>query len=233
MRERSLDQAVVAIVGASGGLGSRLAHLLAERGAELILAGPHSDRLKALADGLGTSNTRIAQCDLRDPDAGDAIAREASNLGRLDGLINAAGVVAFGPLLETPDELIEELFLTNTLGPLWLMKRLVPQLSASKGFIVNISAIVAETPLANMAVYSASKAGLTGADAALSRELRRIGVTVCDVRPPHTETGLADHPIGGRAPKLSGGLSPDAVARIIIESIEKGVTDVPASAFSF
>jgi NAD(P)-dependent dehydrogenase (short-subunit alcohol dehydrogenase family) len=105
--------------------------------------------------------------------------------------------VAFGSLIDTPDEIIEELFLTNVLGPLWMIKRVAPMLAASKGFLVNISAVVAELPMANMAAYSASKAALTAADIALTRELRRSGITVCDVRPPHTETDLAKHPIAG------------------------------------
>lgn len=228
---RSLDGAVVAIVGASGGLGSSLARLLAQRGAELVLAGPHAERLRVLAAELASSNTKIVTCDLRDARCGDALMDAVSTTGRLDGLINAAGVVAFGSLLETADHLIEELFLTNTLGPLWLIKRVAPVLSTSKGFIVNISAVVAEVPLPNMAAYSASKAALTAADSALTRELRRLGITVCDVRPPHVETGFSAHPISGHAPKLPAGLSADVVARVIVESIEAGATDVPALAF--
>ena len=218
-------------MGASGGLGSSIVRLLADRGAVLVLAGPHADRLRSVADGIAPATSVIAACDLRDALCGDAVVDAVSNFGRLDGLINAAGVVAFGSLLETADDLIEELFLTNTLGPLWLMKRLAPLLSVSKGFIVNISAVVAEAPLPNMAVYSASKAALSAADAALTRELRRIGITVCDARPPHTETGLANHPLSGQAPTLPPGLEPDAVARVIVESIEAGVADIPASAF--
>ena len=231
MAARSLEGAVVAVMGASGGLGSGIVRLLADRGAVLVLAGPHADRLQAVASEVAPATSVIAPCDLRDARCGDVIIDATSPFGRLDGLINAAGVVAFGTLLETADDLIEELFLTNTLGPLWLMKRVAPLLSTSKGFIVNISAVVAEAPLPNMAAYSASKAALTAADTALTRELRRIGITVCDARPPHTETGLANHPISGQAPKLPPGLTPDAVARVIVESIEAGVTEIPASAF--
>jgi short-subunit dehydrogenase len=230
MPTRSLTGAVVAVVGASGGLGSRIAHLLAERGAVLILAGPHADRLQALAAEVG-STAVVAPCDLRDSRCGDTIIEAASSVGRLDGLVNAAGVVAFGSLVDTPDDLIEEVFLINTLGPIWLMKRLAPLLSESKGFIVNISAVVAESPLPNMAAYSASKAALTAADTALAREFRRIGISVCDVRPPHTETGLADRPISGVAPKLPAGLMPDAVAQVIVNAIESGEAELSAAAF--
>ncbi len=231
MVTRSLQGAVVAVMGASGGLGSNIVRLLADRGAVLVLAGPHADRLRTLADEVAPATSVIVPCDVREAHCGDVIVDAVSEFGRLDGLINAAGVVAFGSLLETADDLIEELFLINTLGPLWLMKRVSTLLSASKGFVVNISAVVAETPLPNMAAYSASKAALTAADSALARELRRIGIAVCDARPPHTETGLANRPISGQAPKLPPGLAPEAVARVIVEAIEAGVSDLPASAF--
>ena len=129
MVTRSLQGAVVAVMGASGGLGSNIVRLLADRSAVLVLAGPHADRLRALADEVAPATSVIAPCDVREAHCGDVIVGAVSEFGRLDGLINAAGVVAFGSLLETADDLIEELFLTNTLGPLWLMKRVSTLLS--------------------------------------------------------------------------------------------------------
>jgi len=226
---RSLDDAVVAVVGASGGLGAALAHTLADRGAHLLLGGPHVDRLEALA----IPGAAVVHVDLRDASAGDGLAALAHRRhGRLDGVVNAAGVVAFGGLVDTDDVAIEELFLTNVVGPLWLLRRLVPLLAASKGFVVNISAVVAEQPLPNMAVYSATKAALTAADRALARELRRSGIDVCDARPPHTETGLASRPLAGRAPRLPIGLHPDAVAARIVEAIEGGEREVASEQFA-
>jgi short-subunit dehydrogenase len=229
---RSLDGAVIALVGASGGLGSVIAAALHQRGSRLILAGPHTDRLAEVATRIGAPSASIATCDLRDPAAGDAIISCATSVGRLDGVVNAAGVVAFGNLVETADDVIEELFLTNVLGPLWLIKRVTPMLSESKGFVVNISAVVAESPLAGMAAYSASKAALTAADTALARELRRSGISVCDVRPPHTETDLAHHPISGTPPRLPTGLRPEQVAERIITAIENAELEVSAAQFS-
>jgi short-subunit dehydrogenase len=232
MSTRSLTGAVVAVIGATGGLGGEVVHLLRGRGAVLVLAGPHRDRLNTLAAHVGPDYCRVAVCDIRDASAGDVIAEAAAPLGGLDGVINAAGVVGFGSLLETADDIIEELFLINAMGPLWMMKRVAPQLRVSKGFVVNISAVVAETPLPNMAVYSATKAALSAADAALAREFRRIGITVCDVRPPHTETELSAHPITGVAPSLPAGLTPARVAEVIVAAIEAGSTTVSANEFA-
>ncbi len=231
MAVRSLHGAVVAVIGATGGLGSALCRQLVERRAALIIAGPHPERLQALAESLDGGAVTMAPCDLRDARSGDAIVAAASALGRLDGLINAAGVVAFGPLLDMPDELVEELFLINTLGPLWVTKRVAPLLATSKGFVLNISAVVAETPLPSMVAYSASKAGLTAADAGLTREFRRLGITVCDARPPHTETGLASRSISGEAPRFPQGLTADHVASVMMQAIETGLTEVPSVMF--
>jgi short-subunit dehydrogenase len=231
---RSLTGSVVAVVGASGGLGRPISQLLAARGARLILAGPHQDRLASAAVELSGASAIpiLVECDIRDAKAGDRIVQAAQALGQLDGVINAAGVVGFGSLVDTPDELIEELFLTNVLGPLWMMRRVAPMLSDSKGFVVNISAVVAESPLANMAAYSASKAALTGADIALQREFRRLGISVLDVRPPHTETGLASRAITGQAPKMPQGLTPEFVADCVVSAIEAETPYLGSIAFT-
>jgi cyclic-di-GMP-binding biofilm dispersal mediator protein len=213
---RTLDGSVVAVVGASGGLGRPICAQLEARGATVVRASRSSD----------------VAIDLRDATAGDHLVEAAlARHGRLDGVVNAAGIVAFGNLVDTDDVVIEELFLTNVLGPLWLAKRVAPALAETKGFLVNVSAVVAETPLPGMAAYSASKAALAAAAVALRRELRRMGVHVVDVRPPHTETGLADHPLAGTAPKLPTGLAPEAVAARIVAAVEAGDDDVPSAAF--
>ena len=228
MAERSLEGASVVVTGASGGIGRHIAKQLAESGARLTLVARDRNALEA----LGIDAT-VVSADLRDAEAGRTIVAAALAANNtLDGLVNAAGVVAFGSLAETADEVIEDLFLTNVLGPLWLMRAAIPALTESRGFITNISAVVAEQPLAGMAAYAASKAALTAVDRALTRELRTAGIPVTDARPPHTETGLADRPISGIAPRLREGLRPEDVARRIVTAIIVGEREIPADAFS-
>ena len=228
MAERSLEGASVVVTGASGGIGRHIAKQLAEAGARLTLAARDRNAIES----LGIDAT-VVSADLRDAEAGRTIVAAALAANNtLDGLVNAAGVVAFGSLADTADEVIEDLFLTNVLGPLWLMRAAIPALTESRGFIANISAVVAEQPLAGMAAYAASKAALTAADRALTRELRAAGITVTDARPPHTETGLADRPISGTAPRLREGLRPEDVARRIVTAIIVGEREIPADAFS-
>jgi len=171
--------------------------------------------------------------DLRDSRAGDQLVEYATAThGRLDGVVVAAGIVAFGDLVDTDDVVIEELFLTNAIGPIWLAKHVAPALQQSQGFFVNLSGVVAESPMPGMAAYSASKAAAAAATEAIRREFRRMKVAVIDVRPPHTETGLATRPLAGEAPKMPVGLAPNVVAERIVAAIEQGDTAVASTDFT-
>lgn len=214
---RDLNGAHVAVVGATGALGSRVVRVLGERGAVVTVVGRDRGRLESL--GAGGS---VVVGDLGDERLGDRLAAtvQEHHGGRLDGLVNAAGVVAFGPLVDTDDEVVEQLFLTNVIGPLWLLRRVLPLLEESRGFVAQLSGLVAEQPTARMAAYSASKAALAAADQALATELRRSGVDVVDLRPPHTETGLAGRPLSGESPRMPQGLDPDTVAERVVAAVE-------------
>ncbi|WP_066642806.1 SDR family NAD(P)-dependent oxidoreductase [Serinicoccus hydrothermalis] len=227
MPARDLSGQRVAVVGASGALGSRIAHQLADQGARVLLVGRDEQRLRDT--GL---DAPLVVADLVDAAAGDRVVEAAQeHLGGLDGVVNAAGVAAFGALADTPDEVIEEVFATNVLGPAFLLRRLLPLLQESQGFVVNLSAVLAERPMAGMGAYSASKAALTALDKALASELRRAKVRVLDVRPPHTETGLVDRAIHGEAPKLPDGLEPDEVAERVVQAIGEDASDLGSDDF--
>ncbi len=213
---RDLRDRVVAVVGASGGIGSAVSDGLRARGSSVVAAG---------------RNAEVA-IDIRDTSAGDTLVAEVlARHGRLDGVVVASGVVAFGDLADTDDVIVEELMLTNALGPLWLARRVLPALAEHEGFFAAVTGVVAESPQAGMAPYSASKAALSAGLAAIRREFRRRRVAVIDVRPPHTETGLATRPITGAAPRLPTGLDPVAVAATIVAAIATERDDVPASSF--
>lgn len=217
------------MVGATGGLGSAICHELAQSGARLTLSGRDAGRLSALAADLGAAVVGTVEADLTDLGAPAQLAAVAHNQP-VDGLVLAAGVVAFGSLTELDDDDLDQLFLVNVLGPIRVIRALVPRL-ASGATVVSISAVVAESPTAGMAAYSATKAALTGFDRAVALELRRAGVRVLDVRPPHTETGLAGRPIAGDPPRLPKGRRPDDIARRIVRAIIDDESDLPASSF--
>ena len=225
----------VLVAGATGGLGLLVARRLAARGARLTLTARTAPRLEAVAGELGAA---CVAADLRERGAAERVVDHAlAANGSLDGLVVAAGVVAFGPAVDVEDAVLDELFSLNVLAPVRLLRAAAPALSASAQegndpFVVNVSAVVAEQPTAGMAAYSASKAALAAFDAAAGRELRRARIRLVDARPPHTETGLATRPIAGAPPSLPQGLDPQAVADRIVTAIETGERDVPASAFA-
>ena len=228
----ALEGACVLVAGASGGLGAPLSRRLAAAGARLTLTGRDGDRVAAL-----DQDALTVPADLRRAGAAEKVVERAiERYGRLDGLVFAAGAVAFGPATETPDQVIIDLFTLNTLAPIRLLRAALPHLQASAAsggspFVVHISAVVAETPMPGMAAYSASKAGLAAFDTAAARELRRAKIRLIDARPPHTETGLADRPLFGNPPRLPTGLDPEAVAERILAAIVTGETDLPSTAF--
>ncbi len=217
----------VLVAGATGGLGSAIAADLAGRGARLTLVSRSPSRLDALA----VRGHRVA-LDLRDPDAcRRAIAAAVGHAGSLDVVVNAVGVVAFGAIGELTVDVMEELFLTNTFVPIMLGQAALASLGEG-GVIVNISGVIAEENLPGMAAYGASKAAVRSFDQALAREARRRKIRVIDARPPHTETGLAERPIAGDAPRMPTGLDPATVARIIGDAIAGDVFELPSEAFA-
>ncbi len=225
----NLDEAVVLVVGASGGLGSRLATHLMAAGATVVRTG----RGAATIHG---SDAYVA--DLRTAgSAASLVAAAVHAHGRLDGLVVAAGVVAFGPASEVSDETLDELFEVNTLAPIRLIRAAAPHLAASaqagrEPFVVTLSGAVSERPTAGLAAYSASKAALAAFASASGRELRRVGIRVLDARPGHTETGLTARALTGTAPSFGEGLDPDRVAERIVRALRDGERDLPSTAFT-
>ncbi|MBC7442943.1 MAG: SDR family NAD(P)-dependent oxidoreductase [Ramlibacter sp.] len=227
-----ISDSAILVVGASGGLGREIARLLDAGGARLILSG--RDRTKLAALGIGGT---VLEADLTDPAAiAQLVADAVSVHGRLDGIVNASGVVAFGPATEVSDDTLTELFAINTLAPIRLLRAARAALTASaeqgrEPFMLTLSGVVSESPTANLAAYSASKAGLAAFGQAAARELRRGGIRIVDARPGHTETALSTHPIAGTAPRLPAGHPPAAVAQRLVDAIISGERDVPSTAF--
>ena len=215
------------VFGATGALGSRIARQLADLGAAVTVSGRSADAL----NGLDIAGAHAVPGDLREPDAPRSVVEAAvQRHGRLDGIVIAAGVVAFGPVTEIDDDTIDDLILVDFLAPLRVIRAALPVLDAG-AVILGISAVVAEKPMPNMAVYSAAKAATAALFTAVRTEARRRKIRVVDVRPPHTETGLADRAIAGEPPKLPTGLDPDAVAARIVEALLGKETDVASDAF--
>jgi short-subunit dehydrogenase len=221
----------VAVIGASGVLGSAVAEDLFGRGYSLALTGRNEQRLFGTSQACGGAPAWAL--DIRDPHQVVAtIHAMHQQLGGLAGLVITTGVVTFGTIAQSSDAAAEEVTLTNLLGPLSVIRAALPALVTSQGWVCAVTGVVAERPMPGMAAYSASKSALSAALTALRTEVRRDKVTVIDARPPHTETGLASRSIEGDAPSLPAGLLPQHVARIIVDAIVQRIDVVPSSAFA-
>ncbi len=139
--------------------------------------------------------------------------------------------VAFGPLDETPIDVLHEIVAVDLVGPLLLARAAIPILPAGD-FTLNVSGFIAELPTAGIVPYSAAKAGVSAGFRALAREVRSRGVSVIDARPPHTETGLSGRALHGEPPRMLAGLDPAIVAERLVRAIEDDERDVPGSAFA-
>ena len=219
---RDLQGMHIVVVGATGVLGSKIAAHLSQAGVKVSGIVRNADHL---------DSATVSRHVITDITNSASLRAAFEQLAPFDGVINAAGVVAFGNITEVHDKTLTDLFAINSIAPIVMLRESAPHITTD-GFFLNISAVVAQQPMAGMAAYSASKAAVWGAMIAATRELRRQQIEVIDARPPHTETGLADRPVAGVAPKLPTGLEPDAVAARLVTAIKDGERDLPVEAFT-
>lgn len=223
----------IVVVGASGVLGAAIAERLAASGA--VVEGTSSSPESAARIPASAGARHVL--DLEDPasiaETADAIANTDA---LLDGIVIASGIVAFGPIDQTPPEVSDQLMQVNHLGPAGLIARLLPALRASaeaggSPFVASICGVVAEQVFPGMAAYTASKTAHSTWLKALRLETRRPRVRVIDARPGHTETGLADRAVFGTAPRMPQGMQPEHVADVIVAGITGDLTELPSTAF--
>jgi len=173
----------VLIAGATGGIGSQTARMLAGSGAELFLTGRKADRLAALADNLGVPHDRCFVADLTDPAAVAAMAEGVSRQGGpLDILVNASGMGIIKPVEQlTPDEFNLTLQ-TNLTASFLLVRAFLPGMKeAKKGLIVNIPGVLGKVPMAGAAAYSAAKYGLVGMMQSIREEVKRTEIRITNL----------------------------------------------------
>jgi len=214
----------IVAVGATGVLGSLLVKSFVDEGAEVIQTTSSAEKLASLGAGA-----RLL--DLNQPNSIAAFAAELVGLP-IDGLVIAAGKVAFGLASEMPAEVTQHLMQVNATGPIQLINALASNLALPESsFILTLSGKVAEIPTAGIAAYSASKSALFAYSVAAGRELRRAGIRWVDARPGHTETGFASRPLFGTAPNFPQGYEPAQVASRLVAAILEGDKDLPSAAF--
>lgn len=173
----------VLIVGATGGIGSQTARLLAGSGAELYLSGRKVDELSALAHSLQVPAERIFITDLTDEASVNAMAEQISaQSGAPDILINASGIGIIKPVEQLSLSEFTATVNANLIGAFILVKAFLPGMKAAKkGLIINIPGVLGKVPMAGAAAYSASKYGLVGMMQSIREELKRTDVRITNL----------------------------------------------------
>jgi NADP-dependent 3-hydroxy acid dehydrogenase YdfG len=199
----NLDGTVALITGASSGIGEATARELAGRGAAVALVARRSERLERLAgeiaDAGGTALPIEADVGEREQ-AERAVAHAAGELGRLDVLVNNAGVMLLGPILEAPVEEWDRMVQVNLLGLLYTARAALPHLlsAAEQGprrvsDLVNVSSVAGRVARVGSGVYNATKHGVGAFSESLRQEVTERHVRVSLIEPGAVATELSSN----------------------------------------
>jgi len=217
---RDLAQTVVAVTGASAGIGRTTARLLVQAGAKVAVQARRVDRLKELVDELGDDRVVAVDGDVQEPSsANELIAAAVRNFGRVDSVVVNAGIGRYGGILDGTEDELRTMMRTNVEGTVWAVRASVAQFrrEGSGGDIVLISSVAGLRGGGNEAVYSATKFAQVGLAGSLDREVRGEGIRVSTICPAgvHTEFAIGT----GRVeddPALDSFLQPEDIAMAIL-----------------
>jgi len=196
-----LDGKVALITGGARGMGkSHVRHFVAE-GARVVFGDVRDDQGRYVAAGLGERSCRYLHHDVTsEDDWAAAVALAVEAFGRLDVLVNNAGILAFAPIAEMPLADFRRVLEVNAVG-CWLgMKAVIdPMTNGGGGSIVNISSIEGFTGAAGLSAYSASKFAIRGMTKVAAQELAQFGIRVNSVHPGGVLTRMIVESAGARS----------------------------------
>jgi NAD(P)-dependent dehydrogenase (short-subunit alcohol dehydrogenase family) len=181
------NERVALVTGVSSGIGQAIATTLVKSGFRTF--GTLRDRMKL---GQAQGGFELILLDVRDgASVRSAVQTVLDRAGRIDALVNNAGVALIGSSEETSIEEAKQLFETNFFGVLRLTQQVLPAMRNQRaGRIINISSVVGFLPAPYMAVYAASKHAIEGYSESLDHELRQFGIRVSTIEPGFTRTNL-------------------------------------------
>jgi NAD(P)-dependent dehydrogenase (short-subunit alcohol dehydrogenase family) len=188
------SQKVAMVTGAARGIGLAVAKRFLADGWRVVLLDIETGLLEKSVTALGSPDTTLAvTCDVSDPNAvAAAFARIEHHFGRLDALVNNAGVAVFLPLMETSDADWSRVLAVNLTGPFLCTKAAVPLMrDHGGGAIINITSISGLRASTLRSAYGTSKAGLAHLTKQLAVELAELGIRVNGVAPGPVDTAMA------------------------------------------
>ena len=220
---------VILVTGASEGIGAACAHAFRRRGARLSLIARSQEKLQSVASG----DDLITAGDLREPAVRhEVVSRTIRHFGRIDVLVNNAGVALYSPAWQAAQDQVRDMFELNVMAPLDLVQQVVPHMRAQGGgAIVNIGSIAGKVTLPWVTLYSATKYAIGSLTDGLRMELRSYGIHTMTVCPGYVKTRFQENALAGTPPKLAGlrqrwAITPERCAEDIARGLERSARTV-------
>ena len=210
----SIENQIAVVTGAGRGIGRAIAVELARLGARVALAARSRSELEATAQRIGDAAS-VVPTDVRKKEELQRLFEQVSAaVGRVDILVNAAGIGIFGPVVEFRDEDFENLIDTNLRGIFSACRLVLPSMIERRsGHIINIASIAGKVGSANHAVYCASKFAVVGFTESLAEEVRQYGIRASVICPGSTDTRFSAETSAGKARERM--LRPEDVAHAV------------------
>ena len=213
---------VALVTGASSGIGRAAARALSDAGYAVVGTSRNAQSSKPL-DGVSFIDLDVSS----DESVDNAVTQVIERFGRIDLLVNNAGIGGSGAAEETSVDQAQRIFDTNVFGVIRTTRAVLPHMRAQgAGRIVNVSSVLGFIPAPYMAVYAATKHAVEGYSESLDHEIRRYGVRALLVQPAYTKTGFEGNAMGPDSPLPLYADQRQVFARLMATAMEAG--DDPA-----
>ncbi len=177
------------MTGGSSGIGLAIARMLRDEGYDLTLASRTKEKVEGVAAELGA--LAVEANVVRDEDCERLVGEHVERFGRLDVLVNSAGVGVAGNVEQLTPKQWDLQLNVNLRGAFLVTRAAIPQLRSSRGLVVNLASIAGTVPVPGLAAYGAAKAALISLTHSLNRELEGDGVRLCAICPGFVDTPMA------------------------------------------
>jgi len=221
---QELKGKIALITGGSRGIGKAIALALAEEGVNVAITGRNEEKLKAVVQEIEQKGVKsvYAVFDITSKtEVYGALEKLQKDFGKIDVLVNNAGIAAFGGILEMEDEKWEEIVKTNLFGAYYVVKAVVPSMVERKtGDIINISSTAGLKGNAMTSAYSASKFGLIGMSESMMLELRKQNIRVTTLMPSTIASDMSKEVLkitDGNPEKV---LQPEDFAELVVDLLK-------------